>query len=125
MTMTKRQLVIMVAEQLDMPQSEVGKVVEEMLGTITRALVEGTRWEFRDFGVFTTKTRRPRVGRNPRTGQSVHVPDRRVVVFTAGKKLKERLANTLSPPEAGDTVGAVEQPTLKEVGLTGKDDSHS
>ena len=90
--MTKRELIIMVANRLDMSQSDVAKVVDEMIETVRRGLAEGQRWEFRGFGVLATKIRAPRKGRNPRTGEHVSVPARRVVTFHPGKQLAELLA---------------------------------
>lgn len=96
MTMTKRELVIRVANRLEMTQSDVAKVIEGTFETISQALAEGKRWELRDFGVFEVKTRASRIGRNPRTGDRVPVPERKVVTFRPGKKMKE-LVSGLSP----------------------------
>ena len=103
--MTKRELVVTVADQSGMSQVEVSKVVEEILETITCTLTEGKcgRWELRGFGVFETKLRSARTGRNPRTGQTVPVPERRIVVFRLGKTLKERVAGSPAPHEAHDS----------------------
>ncbi len=90
--MTKRELVIRVANKLGLTQSEVAKVVETTFESISQALAEGKRWELRDFGVFEVKTRASRIGRNPRTGDQVPVPERRVVTFRPGKKMKEAVA---------------------------------
>ena len=89
MTMTKRELVIRVANQLGMTQSDVARVIENTFDTISKSLAEGERWELRDFGVFEVKTRASRIGRNPRTGDQVPVPERKVVTFRPGKKMKE------------------------------------
>ncbi|GMV94765.1 MAG: hypothetical protein AMXMBFR82_45430 [Candidatus Hydrogenedentota bacterium] len=99
MTMTKRELVIRVANTLGMTQSDVAKIIEGTFDTISRTLAEGQRWELRDFGVFEVKTRASRIGRNPRTGEQVPVPERRVVTFRPGKKMKELIADT-KPGEA-------------------------
>lgn len=99
MTMTKRELVIRVANKLGMTQSDVSKVIEGTFETISQALAEGKRWELRDFGVFEVKTRASRIGRNPRTGDQVPVPERRVVTFRPGKKMKE-IVSASTPPEA-------------------------
>ncbi len=99
MTMTKRELVIRVANMLGMTQSDVAKIIEGTFDTISRTLAEGQRWELRDFGVFEVKTRASRIGRNPRTGDQVPVPERRVVTFRPGKKMKELIAET-KPSEA-------------------------
>ncbi len=93
MTMTKRELVIRVANKLGMTQSDVARVIEGTFDTISDALAEGKRWELRDFGVFEVKTRASRIGRNPRTGDKVPVPERKVVTFRPGKRMKEVVAH--------------------------------
>lgn len=103
MTMTKRELVIRVANELGMTQSDVAKIIEGVFDTISVTLAEGRRWELRDFGVFEVKTRASRIGRNPRTGDQVPVPERRVVTFRPGKKMKELIANTVPREEPDDT----------------------
>ncbi len=100
MTMTKRELVIRVASKLGMTQSDVAKIIEATFDTISSTLAEGKRWELRDFGVFEVKTRASRIGRNPRTGDQVPVPERRVVAFRPGKKMKELVAGTGSVAES-------------------------
>ncbi len=97
--MTKRELVIRVANRLGLTQSEVGKIVETTFEALSQSLAEGKRWELRDFGVFEVKTRASRIGRNPRTGDQVPVPQRRVVTFRPGKKMKEAIT-------AGPTIPA-------------------
>ena len=87
--MTKRDLVILVAKQLGVKQNEVSSIVQEMLDTITHSLVEGDRVEVRNFGVFEVKRRDARLGRNPRTGEEVPIPEKRVASFRPGKALKE------------------------------------
>jgi nucleoid DNA-binding protein len=91
-TITKRELVIRVANRLGMTQSDVARVIEGTFEAISGSLAEGKRWELRDFGVFEVKTRASRIGRNPRTGDQVPVPARRVVTFRPGKKMKEVVA---------------------------------
>lgn len=99
--MTKRELVIRVANTLGMTQSDVARVVEGAFEAISRALAEGERWELRDFGVFEVKTRASRLGRNPRTGDQVPVPERRVVTFRPGKKMKEQVSGEGKSPRPG------------------------
>ena len=90
--MTKRDLVILVAEKLGMKQSDVSRIIEGAFETITKSLCKGDRWELRDFGVFEVKIRASRTGRNPRTGELVPVSERRVVTFHPGKRMKEMVA---------------------------------
>lgn len=106
MTMTKRELVIRVANTLGMTQSDVAKIIEGSFEVISLALADGERWELRDFGVFDVKIRASRIGRNPRTGDQVPVPERRVVTFRPGKKMKEDVAQ--GPVQKGE--GTVENP---------------
>jgi nucleoid DNA-binding protein len=95
--MTKRELVIRVANTLGMTQSDAAKIIEGTFDVLSRSLADGKRWELRDFGVFEVKTRASRMGRNPRTGEQVPVPERRVVTFRPGKKMKELVASPRRP----------------------------
>jgi integration host factor subunit beta len=70
---------------------EVEQVVDVFFDEITQRLAEGGRVELRGFGAFSTREREARVGRNPRTGESVNVPAKRVPYFKAGKEIKKRL----------------------------------
>lgn len=63
MTMTKRELVGQVADEVAMTQSDVAQVLDAMFNTISNTLAKGQRWELRGFGVFETKTRASRMGR--------------------------------------------------------------
>lgn len=98
--MTKRELVIEVAERLGFTQNEVSDVVQATLDAITDSLAEGKRLEIRNFGVFDLKKRDARMGRNPRTGESVPIDEKRVAVFKPGKSLKERVESPASTPSA-------------------------
>jgi nucleoid DNA-binding protein len=89
--MTKKDIVNQIVEKTDYKQTEVKDIVQLTLDTIASALVADRNIELRNFGVFKVKKRRPRQGRNPRTGEIVPVPERRVVVFKPGLDLKERL----------------------------------
>ncbi|MFO7775270.1 MAG: HU family DNA-binding protein [Candidatus Hydrogenedentota bacterium] len=93
MSLTKRDLILHLAETLGMQQNDVAKIVDTTLATIADSLAEGKQWELRDFGVFEVKSRLPRKARNPRTGEAAVVPKRKVVVFRAGKRMRERIAN--------------------------------
>jgi integration host factor subunit beta len=70
---------------------EIEKVVEVFFDEIGRRLAEGGRVELRGFGAFSTREREPRKGRNPRTGESVEVPGKRVPYFKPGKEMRQRL----------------------------------
>lgn len=70
---------------------EAERIVESVLAGISDALVAGQRVELRGFGVFSTRARGERIGRNPRTGDAVDVAAKRVPYFKAGKEMRERL----------------------------------
>ncbi len=70
---------------------EVEQVVDVFFDEIAQRLSEGGRVELRGFGAFSTRERAARTGRNPRTGESVDVPAKRVPYFKAGKDMRRRL----------------------------------
>ena len=90
--MTKSELIQKLAEQNPhLYLRDVEKIVETIFDEITEALVNGDRVELRGFGAFSVKHRDARVGRNPRTGETVHVEAKRLPFFKTGKGLRERL----------------------------------
>ena len=90
--MTKRDLVVKIAKEVDLIQSDVAKVVQKTLDYIADELVNGNTIELRNFGVFEIKVRKSRKGRNPNQPQNeVIIPERAVVIFRAGKELKEEV----------------------------------
>ena len=70
---------------------DVENIVNAILDEITNALADGNRVELRGFGAFSVKNRPARVGRNPKTGETVHVEEKWVPFFKTGKELRERL----------------------------------
>lgn len=109
-TVTKRELVIDVAEKLGYTQNEVSAVVQATLETITETLAGGNRLEIRNFGVFEIKRRDARIGRNPRTGEAVPIGEKRVAVFKPGKMLKELVENPPAAAPSGPREPADETP---------------
>ncbi|GMW02271.1 MAG: hypothetical protein AMXMBFR84_34070 [Candidatus Hydrogenedentota bacterium] len=95
--MTKRELVIEVAERLGYTQNEVSACIQTTLDTIVDCLSEGQRLEIRNFGVFEVKERDARMGRNPRTGEEVPISEKRVATFKPGKALKEWVQSGVAP----------------------------
>ena len=90
--MTKRDLVVKIAKEVDLIQSDVAKVVQKTLDYIADELVNGNTIELRNFGVFEIKVRKSRKGRNPNQPQNeVIIPERAVVKFRASKELKEEV----------------------------------
>jgi len=103
---TKRELVVTVAERLGFAQNEVSNVVQATLDAITECLGAGQRLEIRNFGVFEVKRRDARMGRNPRTGQEVSIDQKRVATFKAGKSLKEYVEGKGPQPSFADSAPA-------------------
>jgi len=71
--------------------ADIEKIVTTIFDEISEALARGDRVELRGFGAFSVKKRDARVGRNPRTGDSVHVTQKFIPFFKTGKQLRERL----------------------------------
>ncbi len=84
MALTKKELLIAISEETGLSQVDVKRVLQRAFAHIIDSLKEGKTIELRNFGVFKVKQRAPRRGRNPKTGQEVPVPSRRVVVFKPG-----------------------------------------
>lgn len=109
-TITKREVAERVAKKTGQPQLAVKQIIQVFFDEVITDMIQGNRLEFRDFGVFEVIKRKPRTGRNPKTGQKVGVPAKRVVTFKMGKLMKERVAS-LPPEEAAEAASAqVEAP---------------
>ena len=92
--MTKSELIEkLAADNPRLYHREVEGIVSTIFEEITGALSRGDRVELRGFGAFSVKARPSRVGRNPRTGESVSVDEKYIPYFKTGKQLRERLNN--------------------------------
>lgn len=89
--MTKKDIVLIVAEETGIKQIDVKKVVQKTLEKIIDALTQNEKVELRNFGVFKVKSRKGRTGRNPRTGDVVPVPPKKVAVFKPGLVMKKKI----------------------------------
>jgi integration host factor subunit beta len=90
--MTKSVLIEKVAEKVEgLTRSQTEIVVETVFESIKKALLQDEKIEIRGFGNFRLKTRNPRKARNPKTGETVEVPGKKVLYFKVGKALKESL----------------------------------
>ena len=101
--MNKSELVEQVSERAAITKKQAESLVNAMFDTITKGLVEGKRVEIRGFGSFRSKSYKSYTGRNPRTGEPIEVPSKRLPTFKAGKELRERLPtgrrlSLFSPP---------------------------
>ena len=113
--MTKADLVEHVAEAAGLSKAEAEEVVNTVLDSIVQALETGDKVELRGFGSFRLRLRRPRQGRNPKTGTTVQVPGKAVPYFKPGKELREML--NPGDAEAGDSSGEPSEPAT-EAGST-------
>jgi len=93
MTITKADLVETISRQMSpaITKRDVGRIVQLFIDEICKTLLEGNRIEIRGFGVMSTKLRKPKVARNPKTKDPVNIPPRRVPVFKASRLLKASL----------------------------------
>ncbi|MFO7675973.1 MAG: HU family DNA-binding protein [bacterium] len=93
MTVTKADLVEKITAQVqpNITKRDVARIVQMMVDEICTTLRDGNRIEIRGFGVLSTKLRKPKVARNPKTKEPVNIPPRRVPVFKASRLLKSSL----------------------------------
>jgi len=90
-TLTKADLSKHLMEQMQLPKKDADQLVNTFLDAVVEALHRGEGVELRGFGSFRLRDRQARVGRNPRSGQSIQVPPKRVVYFKLGKELRSKL----------------------------------
>ena len=89
--MTKAQLVEEVARTTQLTKKHAELIVNTVFDSIVQSLREGEKIELRGFGSFRIRQRGARIGRNPKTGDRVQVPPKRIPYFKPGKELKELL----------------------------------
>ena len=97
--MTKAELIEEVSRVVEMTRKDSEVIVEAILGSVVRALRTGDKIEIRGFGSFPTRSRQPRVGRNPKTGDRVEVPAKRIPYFKPSKELKDLVNGSATKPE--------------------------
>ncbi len=83
--MTKDDIVTQIAMKTGITKKDVKAMVEAMLATMKEAFLNEERIELRGFGVFVTKTRKGKKGKNPRTNEDIFIPDKKTVVFKPSK----------------------------------------
>ena len=89
--MTKKDIVLKITDMTGIKQVDVKRIVQKTFDVIVDSLERNEKVELRNFGVFKIKERRARFGRNPRTGESVPVPPRKVCVFKPGLEMKQKI----------------------------------
>jgi integration host factor subunit beta len=91
--MTRSDLVELLAARFgQLTHHDADAAVKALLDAMSEALMQGHRIEIRGFGSFSINRRPPRIGRNPRTGERVDIPERRVLHFKPGKALREAVS---------------------------------
>ncbi len=93
-TITKKELISRIAERTQAKRVLVKQVIQTFLDEIISELCENNRLEFRDFGVFETRTRAARHAQNPRTLDRVEVPAKRTVKFKMGRLMRQNLCDS-------------------------------
>lgn len=91
--MTKADLVKIISENTGIIRKDVAVVVDSLLQAVKDSLVKGNHIEIRGFGTFKLKTRKPRVGRNPKTDEKVPVPSRTVPTFKFSREFKNSVVD--------------------------------
>ena len=106
MTITKSHLVNRLSEKLGLNKHESKEFIENFFSVIVGTLESGVSVKLSGFGNFVLRDKSARPGRNPKTGEVVPIPARRVVVFRPGQKLKNRVAGCASQGAEDDPLSA-------------------
>lgn len=120
--MTKAELVEKVSAKINLTKKDTERVVNIVFGSIIQALAGGDKVELRGFGSFRVRSRESRDGRNPRTGDTVAIPPKKVPFFKAGKELREMVdsksapESTPSPAPPANSTGSTSSPVSEVVG---------
>ena len=96
MTVTRADLMKAVYQEVGLSRKESAHLVESVLEEITSTLAQGEAVKLSSFGTFLVRHKWQRRGRNPKTGEEVRIPPRRVVLFRASHVLKDRINRSLS-----------------------------
>jgi len=108
--MTKADLIEEVSRLAEVTRKDSEVIVETIFDSIVRSLRVGDKIEIRGFGSFRTRQRKPRVGRNPKTGDRVEVPAKKIPFFKPSKELKDLVNTGDSAPAAPAPVAAPPAP---------------
>src|SRR5246127_5278427 len=100
-TLTKADLIEEVLRVTELPRKESESIVGTIFDSIIESLQKGDKIEIRGFGSFRTRQRRGRTGRNPKTGEKVDVPAKRIPFFKPSKELKDFVNTSESPGQSG------------------------
>ena len=106
--MTKAELVDEVARVVQLTKKQAETIVNIVFDSIVDSLRAGQKIELRGFGSFRLRSRKSRTGRNPKTGEKVEVPSKKIPYFKPGKELKELINKALAGEDAADEHAAAE-----------------
>ncbi len=110
--MTKADLIAVIADKLKFPWARAELLVDQIFDSMVDALKRGEGIEIRGFGSFTIREYKAYEGRNPRTGETVHVKPKRLAFFKVGKELRERVnTGRMNTPGGGGGAVAAGQTT--------------
>jgi len=101
--MTKAELVDEVARVVQLTKKQAEMIVNIVFDSIVDSLRSGQKIELRGFGSFRLRSRKSRTGRNPKTGEKVEVPSKKIPYFKPGKELKELINKALAEAEAAES----------------------
>jgi integration host factor subunit beta len=128
-TVTKSELIERISEKLKLPNGKAEQIVNCVFDSMVKALQEGEGIEIRGFGSFTVREYKAYEGRNPRTGETVHVAPKKLPFFKVGKDLRERVNAAFAARDAereaargqhgGDSVGSGNPPRDRSSGESG------
>ena len=90
--MTKPEFISALAEYAQVTKVDAAEMYEDVFGLLSKVVSEGNEVAIPDFGKFEIKTRAEKIGRNPRTGETIPIPAKKAVAFKPGKVLKEAVA---------------------------------
>jgi DNA-binding protein HU-beta len=113
----KLDIVNRVADRTGVPKMKAAQAVDALFNSMKEALTRGERIELRGFGVFVVKPRKRGVGRNPRTGEEVAIPQGKTIRFKPGKELQahgfgdEEESETETGENAGESASRTERPS--------------
>ncbi len=97
-TVTRSTLVEALNQEVGLSRNECAELLEDVLRIITDRLAEGTTVKIINFGSFSVRHKRKRMGRNPKTGEKMPIAARRVIRFRSSQKLKHRVNHSEGPP---------------------------
>jgi integration host factor subunit beta len=106
--MTKADLIEEVSRLAELTRKDSEVIVETIFDSVVRALRTGDKIEIRGFGSFRTRQRKPRVGRNPKTGDRVEVPPKKIPFFKPSKELKDMVNRDGAGPQTAAGAASTE-----------------